>query len=392
MRAATKERVERIPTGEDMTRHAAARPTVPPRRAFLAGAGAAATLAFPMVARAQEPITWRFQSTWPVKFLYHEFAMDWIRRIGDLSGGRLRIDMLPAGAVVPGLQVVDAVSKGVLDGGHGIPGFWFGKNTAFGLYGAGPDFAMDGNQLLGWIEFGGGRQLYAEIQAAAQLDLVSFLGGPVPCEPMGWFKKEIKGTADLKGIKFRTAGLAVDMFKELGMSTVQMAPGDIVPAIDRGLLDGAEFASATDDRIMGFPDVAKFYLQQSYHMANNICELMINRRKFEALPAELKEIVRHASQAASAEMSWKAMHRMSIDFLELQSVQKVKIYRTPRPILDAQLKAWNAVIDRRSAENPLFAKVIESQKAWARRVVGWHNAVQVDQRAAYGHYFGQRAG
>ncbi len=360
------------------------------RRTFLAAAGASAALGFPMVARAQEPITWRFQSTWPVKFLYHELANDWVRRINELSGGRLKIDMLPAGAVVPGLQLVDAVSKGVLDGGHGLPGFWFGKNTAFGLYGAGPDFAMDANQLLGWIEYGGGKALYAEIQQAAQLDVVSFLGGPVPCEPMGWFKKEIKAPADLKGIKFRTAGLAVDMFRELGMSTVQMAPGDIVPAIDRGLLDGAEFASATDDRIMGFPDVAKFYLQQSYHMANNVCELMINRRKFEALPAELKEVVRHASHAASAEMSWKAMHRMSIDFLELQSVQKVRIYRTPRPILDAQLKAWNAVIEKRSAENPLFAKVIDSQKAWARRVVGWHNAVQVDQRAAFAHYFGNR--
>jgi TRAP-type mannitol/chloroaromatic compound transport system substrate-binding protein len=373
-----------------MTRSAAS-PATPPRRRFLAAAGGAtATLGFPMIARAQETIVWRFQSTWPVKFLYQEFAVDWVKRIGELSGGRIRIDMLPAGAVVPGLQVVDAVSKGVLDGGHGLPGFWFGKNTAFGLYGAGPDFAMDANQMLGWIEYGGGKQLYAELQAAAQLDIVSFLGGPVPCEPMGWFKKEIKGTADLKGLKFRTAGLAVDMFKELGMSTVQMAPGDIVPALDRGLLDGAEFASATDDRIMGFPDVAKFYLQQSYHMANNVCELMINKRKFEALSPELKEAVRLAGNAASAEMSWKAMHRMSIDFLELQAVQKVKIYRTPRPILEAQLKAWNAVIEKRSAENALFAKIVESQKAWARRVVGWNNAIQVDQRAAYAHYFGAR--
>jgi TRAP-type mannitol/chloroaromatic compound transport system substrate-binding protein len=376
-----------------MKRPAASASPQPARRAFLAGgAAAAATLGFPMIARAQEPIVWRFQSTWPVKFLYHEFAVDWVRRIGEVSGGRIRIDMLPAGAVVPGLQVVDAVSKGVLDGGHGIPGFWFGKNTAFGLYGAGPDFALDGNQLLGWVEYGGGKQLYAEIQAASQLDIVSFLGGPVPCEPFGWFKKEIRTVADLKGLKFRTAGLAVDMFKELGMSTVQMAPGDIVPALDRGLLDGAEFASATDDRIMGFPDVAKFYLQQSYHMANNICELMVNRRKYEALPPDLKEAVRHASQASSADMSWKAMHRMSIDFLELQAVQKVKIYRTPRPILDAQLKAWNAVIEKRAAENALFAKVVESQKAWARRVAGWHNAVQVDQRAAYAHYFGNRTG
>jgi len=359
------------------------------RRRFLA-AGAATAAGFPMISRAQSsPITLKFQSTWPPRFIYHEFATDWTKKVSDLTGGRLKIEMLPAGAVVPGLQVVEAVSKGVLDGGHGLAAFWYGKNTAFGLYGAGPDFGMNANQLMGWVEYGGGRELFAEIQAAAQLDIHSFLFGPVPCEPMGWFKKPIRGVADLKGIKFRTSGLAVDMFNALGMSTVQLAPADIVPAIDRGVLDGAEFASATDDRIMGFPDVAKYYLQQSYHMANNFCEVLFNKKKYDALPAEIKVILRHAAHAAHADMDWKSMHRMSQDYIELQTVQKVNAYRTPRPILDAQLKAWDTVIKKRSAENPLFAKVIESQKAWAKRVMYWHNDVSVDQRVAYAHYFGK---
>jgi len=372
-----------------------AQPAPSSRRRFLKGGAVAATAAtaaigFPMIARAQTPpTTLRFQSTWPAKFIYHELAVDWTKKVGEISGGRLKIDMLPAGAVVPALQIIDATSKGTLDGGHGIPGFWFGKNTAFGLYGAGPDFGMDGNQMLGWIEYGGGKELYAEIQAAAQLDIVSFLFAPVPCEPMGWFKKPIKGVADLKGLKFRTAGLAVDMYKELGMATVQLAPGEIVPSLDRGVLDGAEFASATDDRTMGFPDVAKYYLQQSYHMANNFCEVMINKKRYEALPEELKTVLKYASHAASADASWKSMHRMSQDYVELQTVQKVNVYRTPQPILNAQLKAWNAVIARRSAENPLFVKVVESQKAWARRVMFWHNGVQVDGKLAYAHYFGK---
>lgn len=365
----------------------------PARRRFLGAAAATGTaaLGFPAIARAQTAINWRFQSTWPAKFLYQEFAVDWTKKVFELSGGRLKIDMLPAGAVVPALQIVDATSKGVIDGGHGLPGFWFGKNTAFGLFGAGPDFGMDGNQLLGWIEYGGGRELYAEVQAAAQLDVVSFLFAPVPCEPMGWFKKEIKATADLKGLKFRTAGLAVDMFKELGVSAVQMAPPDIVPALDRGLLDGAEFASASDDRIMGFPDVARFYLQQSYHMANNFCEVMVNRKRYEALPDDLKTVLKLASQAASADMTWKSMNRMSQDYLELKKNAKLRIYKTPKPILDAQLKAWSAVIKRRSAENPLFAKVVASQMSWAKRVMFWHNEVQVGQIAAYVHYFGRGA-
>jgi TRAP-type mannitol/chloroaromatic compound transport system substrate-binding protein len=365
-------------------------PKTASRRKFLAASVATGTaaLAAPMVARSQAAtINLRFQSTWPLKFIYHEFALDWCKKASDLTGGRLKIEMLPAGAVVPGLQVIEAVSSGSLDGGHGIPAFWFGKHLAFGLYGAGPDFGMDANQLMGWVEYGGGKDLYKEIIDAARLNIVSYLGGPVPCEPMGWFKKEIKGPADLKGLKFRTSGLAVDMFTQLGVSAVQMAPADIVPALDRGLLDGAEFASATDDRVMGFPDVAKFYLQQSYHMANNFTEVMFNKAKHDALPQEIKDILKYVPHAAHADMMWKSMHRMSQDFMELQTSQKVKAYRTPRPILDAQLKAWDQVIAKRSADNPLFAKVIASQKAWARRVMYWHNNVQVSQVAAYQHYF-----
>jgi TRAP-type mannitol/chloroaromatic compound transport system substrate-binding protein len=363
------------------------------RRGFLGAATAvgAAGAAFPFVARAQAPIRWRFQSTWPARFLYQEVAVDWTKKVDELSNGRLKIEMLPAGAVVPGLQIIDATNQGVLDGGHGLPGFWFGKNTAFGLYGAGPDFGMDANHMLGWIEYGGGADLFTEIQAAARLNLKSFLLGPVPPEPLGWFKRDIRSLEDLRGLRFRTAGLAVDMFRELGMSPVQMAPADIVPALDRGLLDAAEFASATDDRVMGFPDVASFYFQQSYHMANNVCEIMINRRRYDALPAELKTVLKHAAHAASADMQWKSMHRMSQDYLELQAEGKVKVQRTPEAILQAQLRAWNAVIERRAAENALFAKVVESQRAWARRVVHWHNEVTPSKELAFAHYFGSGA-
>jgi TRAP-type mannitol/chloroaromatic compound transport system substrate-binding protein len=361
-----------------------------PRRRFVGVSAVAAIGGFPAIVKAQPaPVTLRFQSTWPIKFLYQEFANDWIQKAQELSNGQLKIEMLPAGAVVPPLQLAEAVSKGVLDGGHGLAGFWFGRNSAFGLYGAGPDFGMDGNQLLGWVEYGGGKELFAEVQKAAGLNLQSFLYGPIPCEPFGWFKKPIRTVADLKGLKFRTAGLAVDLFNELGMSTVQMAPADIVPSLDRGVLDGAEFASATDDRIMGFPDVAKYYLQQSYHMANNVCEVMFNRAKYDSLSPTIKKALALANHAASADLMWKSMDRMSKDLIELQTKQKVNVYRTPRPILDAQLKAWDAVIAKRSAENPLFAKVVESQKAWARRVMHWHNTVQVDERAAYTHYFGK---
>lgn len=363
-----------------------------PRRKFLQSASVGAGLAgFPMISSSQSVINLKFQSTWPAKFIYQEFANDWVKKASELSGGKLKIEMLPAGSVVPALQLVDAVSKGLLDGGHGLPGFWFGKNAAFGLYGAGPDFGMDSLQLLGWIRYGGGKELYQEIQAAAGLDIVSYLYGPVPCEPMGWFKKEIKSVSDLKGLKFRTAGLAVDLFNELGMSTVQMAPGDIVPALDRGLLDGAEFASATDDKIMGFPDVAKFYLQQSYHMSNNFCEILINKKKFDTFPNEIKQILENVSDAATSEMVYRSMDRMSADLNDLQTKQKVKAYITPKSILDAQLKAWDIIIQKRSKDNPLFAKIVDSQKKWSKRVSYWYNAIQVDRKIAYNHYFNKKS-
>ncbi|MBY0437330.1 MAG: TRAP transporter substrate-binding protein [Burkholderiales bacterium] len=364
----------------------------PARRAFLAGGAAAgaAALSFPAVTRAQPaPTKLRFQSAWPVKTIFHEFAVDFTRKVEEMSGGRLLIQMLPAGSVVGALQTMEAVSKGVLDGGHGVPGFWFGRNTAFGLYGAGPNFAMNADQTLGWIEYGGGRQLYEELLKEAQLDVVSLLYAPVPCEPFGWFRKEVKSVADLKGLRYRTAGLAVELMQVLGAAPVQMAAGDIVPALDRGLIDAAEFAQATDDRILGFPDVAKIYYQRSYHMANNMFEIMINRKTFESLPAELRTLLRLASQAASADMSWKAMDRISRDFIELQTKQKVRALKTPRPILDAQLKAWSVVIDRHAKTNPLFLKIVESQREWARRVVYWNVEVTVDPAPAYNHFFGK---
>ena len=354
------------------------------RTAALAGAAAVAA---PAVVRAQAPITLRMQSAWPAKDIFHEFATDYAKKVGEISGGRLQIQMLAAGSVVGGLQVVDAVSTGTLDGGHAVPGFWFGKNSAFGLYGAGPNFGMDANQLLGWIYHGGGDKLYAEVQAAARLNIHSLMYGPVPTEPLGWFKKEVRSLADLKGVKYRTAGLAVPMMAALGMSPVQMAPGDIVPALDRGVLDAAEFANATGDRLLGFPDVAKFYYQRSFHMANNVFELMINSKRFEALPAELKAVMQVAADACSADMSWKAMDRMSTDYIELQTKQGVRAIKTPPAILDAQLKAWDGVIQKYSAENALFAKVVDAQRNWARRVVFWSDEVTVNSEMAYRHFF-----
>ena len=237
-----------------------------------------------MIARAQAPITLRFQSTWPQKFIYHECAVDWCKKASDLTGGRLKIEMLPAGAVVPGLQVVDAVSKGVLDGGHGIPAFWFGKNIAFGLYGAGPDFGMDANQLMGWVEYGGGKELFVEIQQAAQLEHRELPRRAGSVRADGLVQEGDQGTCGPERPQVPHFGPCGGHVHRAGhVRRCRWRPRTSCRRSIAGVLDGAEFASATDDRVMGFPDVAKFYLQQSYHMANNFCEVMFNKTKHDAL-------------------------------------------------------------------------------------------------------------
>jgi TRAP-type mannitol/chloroaromatic compound transport system substrate-binding protein len=350
--------------------------------ATTAGAGA---LAAPMISTAQTT-SLRFQSTWPAKDIFHEYAQDFAKKVNDMAGGRLKIEVLPSGSVVPAFQLLDAVNKGTLDGGHGVVAYHYGKNNALALWGSGPAFGMDPNMVLAWHNYGGGKALLAEVYAALNIDVVSFLYGPMPTQPLGWFKKPIAKPEDLKGLKFRTVGLAVDMFKELGVAVNPLPGGEIVPALDRGLIDAAEFNNASSDRVLGFADVAKNCMLQSFHQSGEQFEILFNKAKYDGLPAELKAVIDYAVQAASADMSWKAIERNSTDYNELKKAG-VKFYKTPDSILRAQLAAWDKVIAAKAAENPLFKKVLDSQKAFAQRAGGWQNDYTVDYRMAYNHYF-----
>ena len=364
------------------------------RRKFLktaAAAGGAATIGFPMIAKAAETTTFKFQSTWPTKDIFHEYALDFAKKVNDMSGGRLKIEMLPAGAVVKAFDLIDAVNKGTLDGGHGVAAYWYGKNSAYSLFGTGPSFGMDSNMLLSWFEYGGGKQFYEELhQNVMKFDIVGFIYGPMPTQPLGWFKKQVTSSADFKGLKYRTVGLSVDVFKEMGAAVVSLPGGEIVPALDRGLVDAAEFNNASSDRQLGFPDVSKICMLQSYHQPLECFEITFNKKRYDALPADIKAIIANAAQASSADMSWKAIDRYSKDY-EGMKAQGVKFYRTPKEILDAQLTAWDKVVAAKSAENPLFAKIIESQRKFAQRVVPWSDDTIVSNELAVEHYFGKKA-
>ncbi len=361
------------------------------RRGLLKGAAVAAgALSAPMIATAQTT-TLRFQSTWPAKDIFHEFANDFAKKVNDMASGRLRIEVLPAGAVVPAFQLLDAVNKGTLDGGHGVVAYHYGKNTALALWGSGPAFGMDPNMVLSWHYYGGGKALLEEIYKSLNIDVVSYLYGPMPTQPLGWFKKPIANVAQLKGLKYRTVGLAVDVFKELGAAVNPLPGGEIVPALDRGLLDAAEFNNASSDRVLGFPDVAKNCMLQSFHQSGEQFEILFNKAKLEALPAELRATIDYAVQASSADFSWKAIDRNSKDYIELKTKDKVNFYKTPDAILRAQLDAWDKVTAAKSTENPLFKKVMDSQRAFAQRVGSWHNDYTVDFKMAWNRYFRQPA-
>ena len=360
------------------------------RRSFLknasAGAVGAAAMAAPMVSNAQTT-SLRFQSTWPAKDIFHEYANDFAKKVNDMAGGRLKIEVLPSGSVVPAFQLLDAVNKGTLDGGHGVLAYHYGKNTALALWGSGPAYGMDPNMVLAWHYYGGGKAILEEIYKSLNIDVVSYVYGPMPTQPLGWFKKPVAKVDDMKGLKFRTVGLAIDVFKELGTAVNPLPGGEIVPALDRGLIDAAEFNNASSDRILGFADVVKNCMLQSFHQSGEQFEILFNKAKLDALPAELKNVISHAVEASSADMSWKAIQRNSQDYIELKTKDKVNFYKTPDSILRAQLAAWDKVIAAKSGENPLFKKVLDSQRAFAQRAGEWQNDYMVDFKMAWNHYF-----
>ena len=360
------------------------------RRRFVLSAGATATaaLAAPAVQAQSGPINMRFQSTWPSKDIFHEYALDFGKKVNDMTGGDLKIDVLPAGAVVPAFQLLDAVSKGVLDGGHGVLVYHYGKNTALALWGSGPAYGMDANMLLAWHKYGGGKELLAKIFEGIGANVVSFPYAPLYTQPLGWFKKPMQSVDDFKGLKYRTVGISIDLFTAMGAAVNALPGGEIVAAMDRGLLDAAEFNNASSDRALGFADVSKVCMLQSYHQNSEQLEISFNKTKLEALPPKMQAIIENAVEAASQDMQWKAIDRNSQDYITLQTTDKVKFYKTPDAILKRQLELYDEISKKYIANNPLFKEIIQSQLNFAKRATRWEQDYVVNRKMAFDHYWG----
>ena len=358
------------------------------RRKFLitAGAAGAATIAMPQISRAQT-VTLKMQGSWGAKDVFNEMAQDYVERVNAMAGGRLKIDYLVGGAVVHPFQVLDGVHGGQIDGAHTVTVYWYGKHKAASLFGTGPVFGFNANEGLGWIHNGGGKELFEELQTQImKVNVKSFFAMPMPTQPLGWFKKPVTKAADMKGLKYRTVGLAADLFQAMGLAVAQLPGGEIVPAMERGVIDAFEFNNPTSDRRFGAQDVAKNYMMGSHHQATEYFEIMFNRTKFNALPKEHQAILQYAAEAVSSANEWKGMDYYSKDLQELISKDKVNVIRTPKDVFEAQIKAWDGLIKQLEGD-AFMKKVMDSQKAWVRRVVyyGMYNAT--DYKGAFDHHF-----
>jgi TRAP-type mannitol/chloroaromatic compound transport system substrate-binding protein len=376
------------------------------RRKFLGGAAATAGIAAlaacgkkeepkeapkaaaPAVVVKPETIVLKMQGSWGAKDVFNEMAEQYVARVNDMAGGRMRIDYLVAGSVVKPFEVMDATSKGVIDAAHTVAVYWYGKSKVASLFGSGPINGCNANQMLAWIHREG-QPFYDELVAKLGLDVVAFFAMPMPTQPLGWFKKPIKGAADLQGFKYRTVGLAADLMQDMGMKVTQLPGGEIVPAMERGVIDAFEFNNPTSDRRFGAQDVAKYYYMGSYHQAMEFFEIDFNKKKYDSLPKELQAILKYAAEAASTANFDLAMDQYSKDLQELKDTDKVNVLRTPSDVFTAQLKSWDVLVKKLSDEDPFFKKVWDSQKAWAKRVGYYGFFNDADYKQAYEHLYGK---
>lgn len=370
-----------------------AKSTTTSRRRFLGGAAVAgvATIAMPQVSRAQT-VTLKMQSGFGPTDILSDYGRDYVAKVNAMGGGRLKIDFLNSGAVVKPFSVMDATSTGVLDANWSVPAYWYGKHRAASLFGTGPVYGTNADQFMSWFYYGGGDKLYRELtQDTLKLNVVGFFSFAMPTQPLGWFKKPVNGPDDLKGLKYRTVGLASNVMQAMGASVAQLPGPEILPAMEKGVIDAFEFNNPTSDMRFGAQDVAKNYYLGSYHQASEAIEVVFNKGKFDGLAKEQQELLKIAVQATSADGGWKASDIYSNDLQTLISKHGVQVKRTPVSVFKAQLEAWDKVIDQvsgDSAQGPMIKKILESQKAYAKRVAFYSINNDADFKSAYEHYFG----
>ena len=336
----------------------------------------ALALGFSAGAQAQQaapaPRVLKMQSTWPASSSLQENFKLFAERVDKMTGGALKIEAMAGGQVVPAFEVLDATNKKVIDGAHAVAYYWVGKDktgTLFASTPAGP-FGMDQMDFLGWMYEGGGLEMYWDwYQNTLKMNVVAFPIMPSGPQAFGWFKRPIKSLADFKGMKCRQTGIVAEIFQKMGMSTVNMPGGEIAAAAQRGVIDCAEWVGGVEDLRLGLPQIYKYHYLPGVHESSVVGELIINADVWKSLPVTQQEIIRSAVNDTYIRwwVKWQKQNAEALD--EMRTKYGTQILRTPPEILTAFLKAWDEMAVEESAKNPVFKKVLDSQRAYASKVV-----------------------
>lgn len=346
------------------------------RRALLGAAAVAApaALAAPAIAQTQAPeVRWRSASSFPrnldVLFGTNEAIA---RRVAQLTENRFQIRVFPAGEIVGGLQVLDAVQAGTIECGHTASYYYVGKEPAFAILTAMP-FGLNTRQMTSWFRHGGGNELAAEL--LRDYNIIGFTAGDTGAQMGGWFRNEVRSPQDLNGLKFRIAGFAGQVFQRLGAVPTQVAAADIYPSLERGTLDAVEFVGPYDDERLGFVRVARFYYAPGFWEPGARLHFMVNQRAYEALPDQYK----YALEVACAEMDSDMTARY--DHVNPQALRRLvasgaQLRFWPRDVMAAAWRATNELYDETSANNPRFRKMWESYRQFRDEAYQWFRVAE----------------
>ena len=339
-------------------------------------------------AQAQKTFKLKFQASWPSGLTLFDNFKVFAKKVEAMSGGRLQIETLPAGAVVGAFEVLDATSRGVIDGGHSAPGYYTGKHWAAIPLSHGPLFGMDYIDFFGWYWEGGGWELlnewYQTIIKANVVSIPILASGP---QALGWFKRPVEGWEDFKGFKFRIYGLGGDVFKQAGMTVVTLPGAEILPAAERGVIDAAEWVGGIDDLKLGFHNVWKHHYTPGMHEPVSVGDILINKDIWNKLGADLKEIIKTAAQATMFRwwVGWQKQNATA--YKEMVEKHGVTVHRTPDEILITFLKTYDKILAQKVASDPFIKKVVESQKAYAGLLVPYRRSTWPSYEFASDYYW-----
>lgn len=347
------------------------------RRGFLkkglVASATAGTLGFPMIARAQSSFNWKMTTTWPAGLPFYQTgpgsAEAFAKRVETMSNGRLKIKVFAAGELLPAFEGFDACSAGTVEMNHGVAYYWAGKTFASQYFGTVP-FGMSFLGQHSWLQFGGGNELWKEIYKPFKV--VPFAAGCTGVQMTGWFKKPVASVGDLKGLKMRIPGLAGKVYAALGVDVKLLPGGEIFPALERGVIDAAEWVGPFLDQRLGLQNAAKFYYTTGWHEPSTTSEIVVNEAAFNKLPKDLQAIVQAAADATNQEgiLFLDAKNAAALD--EMVSKDGVKISRLPADVIKRLREVSADTLSQAAAKDPVVKKVHDSYFAFKKKHDGWN--------------------